>query len=92
MDTLGNVTGLISCGNPLLANLPFMFISFYCVKWTVDKLNFRQYVNHYLLFTLISLPNFCIWKSILSKETIGLVFNSIFGVLFINKPNIIFLS
>lgn len=61
-----------------------MILSFYCVKWSVEKLELRKSLSDWSLFILISLPNFCIWTSIYSKEFFGLVFSAILGVLFIN--------
>lgn len=84
MDTIGGILGNLSGGNELLANLPFTIISFYCVYWSITILKISRYINKYLLFVLISLPNFCIWTSVFSKETFGLIFSSILGVLYIN--------
>lgn len=84
MDTIGGLISKLTFGIELLSNLPFAILSFYCVKWTAEKLELRKILGANLLFLLISIPNFCIWTSILSKEFFGLVFSSILGVLFVN--------
>lgn len=87
MDIIGLILGRISLGNELIANLPFTLMSFCCVYWTITKTEMYRYINKIVLFVLISLPNFCIWTSILSKESVGLIFSAIFSVLFINFLN-----
>jgi hypothetical protein len=81
MDLFGGIMGRLSGGNLLLANLPATLISFCAVRWGVEKLKFREYVDHRLLFLLISLPNFCVWTSVVSKEVVGLVYSVVLGVL-----------
>lgn len=87
MDMLGSIVGRVSFGNELIANLPFTLLSFYCIYWTITKTELYRHIDKTILLILISLPNFCIWTSILSKESVGLVFSAIFGVLFFNFLN-----
>lgn len=87
MDMLGSIVNRISLGNELIANLPFTLLSFYCIYWSITTTEISKYINKSAIFLLISLPNFCIWTSILSKESVGLVFSAIFSVLFINFLN-----
>ena len=87
MDMVGHILSRISMGNPILSNFPITIASFLCVKWVVQELRLREHINSALLFILISLPNFCIWTSVLSKEFFGLVFSSILGILFVNFIN-----
>lgn len=82
MDRIGGLASRLAGGNPLLSNLPFMLLSFFCIRWAVDALCLRQRMNRQLLFVLLSLPNFCIWTSVCSKECFGLWFSAILGVLF----------
>lgn len=86
MDFIGGLSGIIF-KNIILANFPFMLISFFAVKWTINKLEIRKYINNTLLLIIISLPHLCIWTSICSKEVFGLVFSAIFAVLIINFLN-----
>lgn len=87
MSVVGGTIGKLTFHIDLLSNFPFMLLSFYIVRWAVEKLNIIKQIGNRLTFILISLPNFCIWTSILSKETVGLVFSAILGVLFINFFN-----
>jgi len=87
MSIVGTLTSKLTFHIDLLSNLPFMSLSFYMVKWAVEKIKIRKRIGDTLTFIMISLPNFCIWTSVLSKETVGLVFSAIFGVLFINFFN-----
>jgi hypothetical protein len=82
MDFIGSILGRAG-GSNFLTNLPAMLVSFFTIRWAIDKLKFREHINPYLLFVLLSLPNFCIWTSVVSKETVGLVFSSILGVLIV---------
>ncbi len=82
MDFFGGILGRLG-GSNILSHLPAMLVSFFTIRWAVEKLKFREYINPYLLFLLLSLPNFCIWTSVVSKETVGLVFSSILGVLIV---------
>lgn len=86
MDAIGSVLGLFG-GSNVLTNLPFTLLSFFTIKWIIDKYNFRQYVNGKLLFFILSLPNFCVWTSVCSKETIGLFFSAILGSLILDFLN-----
>jgi len=87
MDYFGGIIGRTFRRNMLLSNFPATLISFFTVKWVVEKLSLRKHVNHILLMVMISFPNFSIWTSIWSKETFGLVFSSIIAVLIINFLN-----
>ena len=78
MDAIGSIMGILG-GSNVLTNLPFTILSFFTVKWIIDKYHFRQYINNRLLLFVLSLPNFCIWTDICSKETVGLVFSAILG-------------
>jgi hypothetical protein len=86
MDFIGSILGRPG-GSNILTNLPAMLVSFFTIRWAVEKLNFRKYINPYLLFLILSLPNFCIWTSVVSKETVGLVFSSVLGVLIVGFLN-----
>lgn len=83
MCSMGGLFGLWG-GSNIITNFPFMLISFCVVKWVVETLEFRKYMNKYILLAILSLPNLCIWTSVCSKETVGLVFSSILGVLLVN--------
>lgn len=87
MDFIGGLLGKLFGGSNILSNFPAMLVSFFTIRWAVDKLEFRKYIDNVLLFIVISLPNFCIWTSVVSKETVGLVFSAILGVLIINFLN-----
>ncbi len=87
MSSVGGLIGKLTFHIDALSNLPFMLLSFCIVKWVIEKLNIRERIGDSLTFILISLPNFCIWTSVLSKETVGLAFSAIFGVLFFNFFN-----
>lgn len=87
MDTVGSLLGKFSLYIDVVANFPAMLLGFYCIYWTVEKLELRKKVNQQLLFLIISWPNFCIWTSVFGKELIGLVFSCIFAVLFVNFLN-----
>ena len=79
MDAIGSIMGILG-GSNVLTNLPFTILSFFTVKWIIDKYHFRQYINNRLLLFVLSLPNFCIMvQYICSKETVGLVFSAILG-------------
>jgi len=82
----GTISGFFG-RNMILSNFPAMLISFFSIKWAIDELSLRKYVNNILLMILISFPNFAIWTSIWSKETFGLVFSAIIAVLIINFLN-----
>lgn len=84
MDFVGGISGQLFGGNNPLSNFPFMLLSFFAVRWVVRRCGFDRDINPYLMFILISLPNFCIWTSICSKETFGLVFSSILAYWLIN--------
>ena len=83
MDSIGSVLGLLG-GSNVLTNLPATLISYFTIKWAIDKFEFRKYINNYLLFVILCLPNFCVWTGVFSKEMVGLVFSSILGTLFLD--------
>jgi len=87
MDFFGGIFGRIFLYNMILANFPAMLISFITIKWAVEKLELRKYVNNILLMFALSLPNFSVWTSIWSKELFGLIFTAIIAVLIINFIN-----
>lgn len=82
MDAIGSIFGILG-GSNIITNLPFTLISFFIIKWSIDKYQFRHYINNKLLLFILSLPNFCVWTSICSKETIALCFSAILGELLI---------
>lgn len=86
MDAIGSILG-IAGGSNILTNLPFTILSFYTIKWAIDKYEFRKYIDNRLLLIVLSLPNFCVWTSICSKETVGLVFSAILGSLILDFLN-----
>lgn len=86
MDAIGSIIGLLG-GYNILSNLFFTLLSFFTIKWVIDKYDFRQYINNKLLLVILSLPNFCVWTSICSKETIGLLFSAILGSLILDFSN-----
>lgn len=83
MDTIGSILGILG-GSNVLTNLPATIISYYTIKWAIDKYEFRKYINNYLLFVILCLPNFCVWTGVFSKEMVGLVFSAILGSLFLD--------
>ena len=82
MDAIGSIFGILG-GSNILSNLPFTLLSFFIIKWSIDSFQFRKYVDNRLLIIVLSLPNFCVWTSVCSKETIGLTFSAILGGLII---------
>ncbi|KAA6343363.1 hypothetical protein EZS27_008954 [termite gut metagenome] len=87
MDCIGGFFGTLFGGNNIISNFFFMLLSFYIIRWTVEKLELKKHINEKLLLISISLPNFCIWTSVCSKEVVGLTFSAILAVLFINFFN-----
>jgi len=87
MFFIGGLIGIFFRQNMLLANLPSMFISFFIIKWAIEKLALRKHVNNTLLMIVISLPNFVIWTTIWSKELFGLIYTAIIAVLVVNFLN-----
>lgn len=83
MFLIGGLVGTILGGFNILSNFPFMLLSFYLIRWAINTLEIRRYISDKLLFLLISLPSFCIWTSICSKEIVGLFFSIILGILII---------
>lgn len=84
MICIGGLVGAFLGGMNVISNLPFMLFSFYIIRWTVETLQLRRYISDGVLLLLLSLPNFCIWTSVCSKEVAGLAFSAILGVLIIN--------
>ena len=87
MAYFGGVTGSLFGHNMLLSNIPSMLISFFIIKWAIEKLELKKYVNNTLLMVTLSLPNFSVWTTIWSKELFGLIYTAIFAVLVINFLN-----
>lgn len=81
MCFIGGILGTILGGFNIISNLPFMLMSFYLIKWAVETLDIRKYIHDKILLLLISLPSFCIWTSVCSKECVGLFFSVILGML-----------
>lgn len=54
---------------PVLANIPFLLLSFYGIYYSVKRLNLTSF-NFKLLLLLLSVPSFGIWTSIASKEAV----------------------
>jgi len=79
----GNVSNLFR-EDMLLSNLPATLISFFIIRWAIEKLELRRYVNNILLMITISFPNFSVWTAVWSKELFGLVYTAIIAVLIIN--------
>ena len=80
---LGGCVGKVLGGFNVVSNFPFMLVSFGIIKYTVGELQLRRYVSDKLLLVLLSLPTFCIWTSVCSKETIGLVYSCILGMMLV---------
>lgn len=87
MDFVGGVCGTLLGGNTILSNFPFMLLSYYFIWWSIEELGLRRKLNNGLLLLIISLPNLCIWTSVCSKETFGLIISSVLGVLFVHFFN-----
>lgn len=84
MCFLGGISGSFLGGVNILSNFPFTLYSFWIIRWTVQKLELRKYISSNLLMILLSLPNFCIWTSVCSKELAGLTFSAVYAVLVVN--------
>lgn len=84
MDMIGGTVGRILGGNNVISNFPFMLISFCVIKWAIDILGIKKKENEFILLFILSLPNFCVWTSVCSKEIFGLLFSANFGVLIIH--------
>ena len=87
MDFFAGAVGTLFRQDMILSNFPAMLISFFTVRWVVEKLSLRKYVNNFFLMIMISLPNFSVWTSVWTKELFGLVFSAIIAVLVINFLN-----
>jgi len=83
---IGNIGGFFR-HNMIVSNFPAMLISFFIIRWVVEKLQLRKYVNNRLLMIMISLPTFSIWTSVWTKELFGLVYSAIIAVLIVNFLN-----
>lgn len=77
MDVLGSISKLIFRVD-FLANLPFTLLSFFSIKYAVKSMKISR--NKYLIFFLLSMPSFCIWTSVCSKEAISVFYISILSV------------
>ena len=67
----------------VIASLPFMFLSFYGVYYAVDRLNLYRYPK--LVLLIMSMPNFGVWTSVLSKEAVGCFFSGVISVLLVRQ-------
>jgi len=67
----------------VIASLPFMFLSFYGVYYAVDRLNLYRYPK--LVLLIMSMPNFGVWTSVLSKEAVGCFFSGVIAVLLVRQ-------
>lgn len=74
MNTVSHSLSIIL--GPILANIPFVLISFIGIYYSVIrlKLSNKQLIT---VLTLLSLPSFGIWTSIASKEAVGVFFMGI---------------
>ena len=77
MDVLGSISRSIFRID-ILANFPFMLLSFFSIRYAVNSLGFKK--HKYLLMFLLIMPSFCIWTSVCSKETIAVFYCSILAV------------
>jgi hypothetical protein len=66
-----------------LACLPFMLLSFYGIYYAVNRLNLYRYAT--IIVIIFSLPNFCVWTSILGKEAVGCFFSAVIAVMLTQK-------
>ena len=57
MDCIGGLIGTLFGGTNIISNFPFMMISFWIVKWTINELNLRKFVNSSFLLVLIGAIN-----------------------------------
>lgn len=69
----------------VLACIPFMLLSFYGIYYAVDRLNLYHYSVYIII--LFSLPNFCVWTSVLGKEAVGCFCCSVLAVMLVKKIN-----
>lgn len=74
---LNNMFGIV------IANLFFVFLSFYGIYYSVSRLNLTNKQLFFLLL-LLSFPSFGIWTSISSKEAIGVFYMGIILGFFID--------
>ena len=58
---------------PVLANIPFLALSFYGIYYPMSKMTLKRSQLIFLLF-LLSLPSFGVWTSIASKEAVGVFY------------------
>ena len=87
MRFLGGILGSVLGGFNVVSNFPFMLLSFGLIKWAVDILDIRNLIDDKILLIILSLPTFCIWTSVCSKECIGLFFSAILGILIVHYLN-----
>ncbi|MCS7487752.1 MULTISPECIES: hypothetical protein [Marinomonas] len=67
----------------VLANVPFLVLSFIGVFYPISRLNLTQ-SQLLVLLALLSLPSFSVWTSIASKEAVGVFFLGIILGFFID--------
>lgn len=84
---IGGCVGKVLGGFNVLSSFPFMLVSFCILKYTIEKLQIRKYLPDKIVLILLSLPTFCIWTSVCSKETVGLVYSCILGLLLVRYLN-----
>jgi len=68
MDFLGGLSSYLL--GTVLGNLPFMFVAFYGLYYSIQKLNLPN-EKLVIILLILSLPSFGIWSSIAGKEAIG---------------------
>lgn len=88
MDTVAHSFYLLL--GPVFANLPFLLMSLYGLHYAISRMHLS---NHQLrtLLLLLSMPSFCIWTSIASKESVAVFYMGIMlGYIFelLNKEKI----
>jgi len=89
MDALAGGASLIL--GPIFGNLPFVFLSTYGIYFAVKRLELSKKELIFLLL-LLSLPNFGIWTSVASKESVavffmGIILGFVIDILKGNKKN-----
>ena len=70
-------TTLASLFGQILANIPYMLLSYCGIYYSVSRLILSKKELMILLFGFLSLPSFGVWTSICSKESIGVFFMGI---------------
>lgn len=71
MDALAGGASLIL--GPIFGNLPFVLLSTYGIYFAVKRLELTK-KELIILLLLLSLPNFGIWTSVASKESVAVFF------------------